>query len=331
MPTPREHFLQTLAGARPTPIPWGEHGMDCQVIGKAFGVTFDPIPGTPPDWEACRAIIERTKRINALTGGAVVSIPRYFTMAPRIRKPDNSGELTDEASLGKLVFVKFTPAHWDTVKRIVDAKGEYAVSAEISLGIGHIWQTMDLMAFAVATVENPGLIRTILERYTAWTCEAVENCRRIGVDLIWSFDDFAFGTGLVYSPSFFREMVLPYARRVAAAIRGPWVFHSDGNYMEVLDDIAGLGMSAINPVEPGSMDIPEIRRRHPRLTLIGNVLVDVLGRGTPQQARDEVDRVYRELGGTGPFLPASSNSVPEWAKPENVRAMLDRHRELAGT
>ncbi|MFC1582848.1 uroporphyrinogen decarboxylase family protein, partial [Planctomycetota bacterium] len=233
-----------------------------------------------------------------------------------------------EKSLEKLVFVELTDQHWDEVNRLNDTKGDYALFAQISLGIGHIWQTMDMMAFSVAMIENQELLHEILRRYTEWTTAVIEKINTIGIDCVWTFDDFAFKTGTVYSPDFFKEVVLPYARTIAEAIRIPWVFHSDGNYMGVLDDLAGLGMNAINPVEPGCLDIPEIRRRYPDLVLIGNVEVDILGRGTEEETRADVDRAFRELGGTGPFMPSSSNSIPEFCKPENVRAMFARYREL---
>ncbi|HHN46544.1 MAG TPA: hypothetical protein ENN09_03805 [Planctomycetes bacterium] len=326
---PRNRLLDTLAGKPVRPIPWVEHGISVDVVEKAYGVKLPAVTGDAASLDTHIQAIRRQKRVNELTGCCNVELPRYYTMAPRVYKEDShNGALTDEASFEKLVFVKLTSEHLDNLKRCVDEKGDYALSASISTGIGHVWQTMDLMAFSVAAVENPGLLGKLLARYTEWTCAAVERCNDAGIDFFWSFDDFAFKTGTVYSPQLLREVVLPHARAVAAAIKLPWIFHSDGNFMSVLDDIVSLGMTGLNPLEPGCMDIREIMRRHPRLALVGNIDVDLLARGTPLQVRGAVDACFREMSGAR-FVPSSSNSIPHYALPENVRAMFERIREMA--
>ena len=52
-------------------------------------------------------------------------------------------------------------------------------------------------------------------------------------------------------------------------------------------------------LEPGCMDTAEIRRRHPHITLIGNIDVDALARGTPEQVRGLVRECFEKMGGTG--------------------------------
>ena len=330
MMTPKERVINTLTGKPASPIAWVEHGLDPGIIEKAYNVTLPPLTGDPKSFDYHLQYIRRQQRLCELTGVCCVGAPRYYTMAPRIYKDDShNGALTDMASLEKLVFVKLTTEHWDNLKRIVDEKGDYALHASITTGIGHVWQTMDLMAFSVATVENPGLLREILRRYTDWTCEVVRHCNTIGVDLFWSFDDFAFKTGTVYSPSVLREIVLPFARTVAKEIKLPWIFHSDGNYMLVLDDIISLGMNGLNPLEPGNMDLPELMRRYPHITLVGNVEVDTLARGTPEQVRATVRECFKTLYNNGRFMASSSNSIPGYAVPENVKSMFDEIRKCA--
>ena len=244
-------------------------------------------------------------------------------MAPRITEPgSNRGLLTDESSLSKLELVELTTGHWDGLKKLVDEKQDYAVNACITTGIGHIWQTMDLTTFSVATVENQELLNAILERYTEWTCRIVSVCNRIGVDFFWCFDDFAFKTGTVYSPTVLREIVLPYARTVASEIRLPWIWHSDGNYMGVLDDIVSLGMNALNPLEPGCIDIAHVMSRYPQIRLVGGIDVDILSRGTADETRNMVKECFRIMNKNGAYIAASSNSIPDYCNPSNVKVMF---------
>ncbi|MBI4024391.1 MAG: hypothetical protein HY360_05380 [Verrucomicrobia bacterium] len=323
--TPRDRVLNALEGQPARPVPWIEHGLSEQLVAAAYGVEFAP-PAEPRgslgyDLEEIR----RRIRMNELTGVGCLMLPYHYTMAPRIwKKGGFNGALTDRASLKDLVFVELTAQHWDNIKRLVDAKRDYAMYAPITSGIGHIWQTMDLMAFATAVAEDPDLLRIILERYTEWTQQVVEHSNLIGVDYFWCFDDCAFKTGLVYSPQILREIVLPYARRVAAAIRRPWIWHSDGNYMQALDELAALGMNALNPLEPGCLDLDRIRADYPQLTLVGGIDVDVLARGTTDQTRAAVRECFRRLNRGHRYIAASSNSIPDYCRPENLRAMAEQ-------
>jgi len=332
MMSPRSRVLGALQGQPVNPLPWIEHGGDPGVLLLAFGLQ----PTAPPASGASRleqhlARLALDKRVNEITGRCNLEIPYHYTMAPRIRDPrTNAGLLTDERSLARLQFVELTNQHWDDLQRLVDSKGEFALSISISTGIGHIWQTMDLMAFAVACAENRRLLQTILERYTEWTCEVLRRAQTMGIDFVWCFDDFAFKTGPVYSPEILRTVVLPYARRVAAEIKLPWIFHSDGNLMSVLDDLVPLGMNALNPIEHGCMDVGRIRTKFPHLTLIGNVDVNLLAQGTPEEIRDFVRNMFRTMSHGNRYIPASGNSIPSFAKPENARAMVDEIRECAG-
>ena len=49
--------------------------------------------------------------------------------------------------------------------------------------------------------------------------------------------------------------------------------------------------------------------------------MDSLSRGTPQEIDDLVREAIRDAGAGGGYIAGSSNSVPYYANPVNVRAM----------
>lgn len=329
--SPRDRVSRALRAQSVSPTPCIEHGVDGHVIEEAYGVRLRPLTNNDPhSFEHHVQVVERQIQINDLTGRCNVEIPYHYTMAPRIRAVgSNRGLLADWGSLKSLrsALVQLTPQHWDQLKRLVDAKRDYAVSASISTGIGHIWQTMDLMAFSVAAHDDHGLLRAILEIYTDWTCTVVSVCNDIGVDFFWAFDDFAFKTGPIYSPQLLRDVIMPYARIVAAEIKLPWVFHSDGNFMPVVEDIVSLGMNALNPLEAGCMDVEYLVQHFPNLVLVGGIDIDVLVRGTPDEVRELVRACFRSMNRNGRYIPSSCNSLPPFSRPENVRAMFEEIAE----
>ena len=60
-----------------------------------------------------------------------------------------------------------------------------------------------------------------------------------------------------------------------------------------------------------------------RLCLVGNVQVDTLSRGTPEQVRQEVRTLLREVAPGGGYCIGSSNTVPNYGRLENYRAMIE--------
>ncbi len=112
--------------------------------------------------------------------------------------------------------------------------------------------------------------------------------------------------------------------RVADAVSIPLVFHSDGYLSALLPDLVDLGIAALNPIEPGAMDIVEVKKNwvH-QICLIGNVDVHLLATGSPNQVAQEVRRLLREVGIDGGYIMSSGNSLASYCKAENVRAMIE--------
>lgn len=54
--------------------------------------------------------------------------------------------------------------------------------------------------FSYALYDYPGLVQTILDRYTDWTAQVVARLPEVGVDFVWSLDDMAYKTGPMFSP-----------------------------------------------------------------------------------------------------------------------------------
>ncbi|RIK41555.1 MAG: hypothetical protein DCC57_18850 [Chloroflexi bacterium] len=131
----------------------------------------------------------------------------------------------------------------------------------------------------------------------------------------------------MFSPRVFRTLFLPHLRRVADAVKGegfPWIVHSDGNLMPLLDDLLTLGFDGLHPLEPGAMDIEAVKREYgQRLCLVGNIdLHYTLTLGAPAEVEAEVKRRIETIGQGGGYMISSANSITSYCKIENVWAMI---------
>jgi len=164
----------------------------------------------------------------------------------------------------------------------------------------------------------------MLDRYTDWTVAVLDEYQKLNFDFVLCGDDVAHKTGPFMSPGVFRDMFWPRMKRVADAIRVPWIQHCDGDLMPIMKDWLALGMNAIHPIEPGAMDIFALKRRFGhRLCLCGNFDINILSLGTPEETWEEVRHKMAALMPGGRYVAASSTSIPFYVKPENFRAMVE--------
>jgi uroporphyrinogen decarboxylase len=116
--------------------------------------------------------------------------------------------------------------------------------------------------------------------------------------------------------------VLPRFRKVAEKITLPWITHSDGNMMPFMDGLVGLGIAGMHPNEKGAVDIVAVKRQYgDRICVLGNVDLNILGAGTPQDVEDEVRQLIRDVGPGGGYIVTSGNSLAGYVLPENALAM----------
>jgi uroporphyrinogen decarboxylase len=197
-----------------------------------------------------------------------------------------------------------------------------ALFCRVSPGASALIFGLGLERFALALYDDRSMIEDIFGMYSDWYARAMRNLCALDFDFIWSGEDIAHKTGPFISPRMFRELFVPNYRRVAEQITKPWIFHSDGNLLPILDDLVDLGLNGIHPVEPKVMDLADLKRRYgSRLCFCGRIEVETLSQGTPQQIERLVQEAIRIAAPGGGYIAGSSNSITDYCRPENVRAM----------
>jgi len=208
--------------------------------------------------------------------------------------------------------------------KFVEDREEFAATAMTCLGIDPTIHSMGWEGFSYLLYDNPNLIEKVLNRYVEFSSIVVENLCKIGFDFIWAGDDIAFDSGPLFSPEVLRELVLPKLKVVTDRITIPWIFHSDGNLMPILDDLLSLGMNAIHPIDPNCMDIEEVKRKYgDKVCIVGNINMNNLRTGTPDQVEQEVREKIEKIAPGGGYIVSSGNSLINGLKPENVKRMVD--------
>jgi len=108
------------------------------------------------------------------------------------------------------------------------------------------------------------------------------------------------------------------------------LFHSDGYFEPIIEDLVEIGIQAINPLQPEYMDAARIRQQFgPKLALWGVVgNQTTFSHATPVKIQQEVQQRVETLGRRGLILcPAYDISEPDipW---ENIAAFLEAAKAL---
>ena len=319
--TSRERVLCALNCGTPDVVPFAEQSVGFPIQQRLLGRADD-------------ADVSPRELAEAI-GNDIVKFKRYPPLYyERVTLGDSTpgigpGMIHSRDDLAQVVMPEDDVWIDDAREFLRTQRGERAAVGALRLGISGVLISMGLEHFSMALYDDAGLIEELLERYARFGERTARVMQELGFDLLWCFDDFAYGTGPMFSPDVLRTLFLPRLRRVTEQIKVPWIFHSDGDLFPVLDDLLSLGMSGLHPIEPEAMDLSEVKRALAgRCCVIGNIGVDLLTRGTPDEVREAVRRAFAIGAPGGGYMISSGNSIPGTADLDNVREMVDTIAEL---
>jgi uroporphyrinogen decarboxylase len=152
---------------------------------------------------------------------------------------------------------------------------------------------------------------------------------RFHLDWLWTGDDVASQSGLLFSPGLWREVVKPELKRVFDVAKGrgvPVAYHCCGSLYPIIGDLIEIGMDVLNPVQPNcpGMNPPDLKKEFGySITFMGGVDTQGL---LPNATALEVRRYTRELIDTmtadgGGYILAASHTIPPETPLENIFAM----------
>ena len=226
------------------------------------------------------------------------------------------------------------PGRMEILEAVIkDAGEEMAVIGGTHTAFSFAWEARGgIDKLIIDMYRNPTFVRKLMDKMGNATLRYAKLMMDAGVDVLSFGDDYAETHGPLIHPKLFREFELPYLRRVVneAKRRGvPVLKHSDGNLYPILNDIVDAGISGLHPMEPGAMDIGDVKERYrDRIFLMGNVDCRyVLPYGYEEDVRKDVRRCIDAAARGGGYILTSSNCLHANVKAENVFIMVDEARK----
>ena len=156
-----------------------------------------------------------------------------------------------------------------------------------------------------------------------------------GIDGILLGSDWGSQRDLLMSPHCWRTMIAPGEQKeydlIHAAGADVWV-HSCGDIRKILPELSHMGVDALNPIQPECMDIYELKEKYGgKIAFWGGISTQrTLPMGTPEEVARETEKIARALSVNGGYITAPSQEIQADVPFENLCAMIDTAREMAG-
>jgi uroporphyrinogen decarboxylase len=181
---------------------------------------------------------------------------------------------------------------------------------------------------------EPELIRDMFSAHAELLCRMIDEILRQGFkpDAVFLGGDMAYKNGLLFSPSMYRDLLMPYDSRVFrhAHDRGlPVIFHSDGNISQAIPLLIEAGIDCLQPMEVrAGLDVRELARQYgDQIAFMGNISVEGLTAGG-RRMREEIEGKVREMvKGRYRYCYHSDHSVPPSVSWANYREAMEILRE----
>jgi uroporphyrinogen decarboxylase len=327
----RERVIKAFERKIPDRVPHFELLIDSQVINSLVpdGDLYDFVEIMGLDAIVVRPTFEKRKMEDNLfidEKGQVVlkgDTQDYFELQNRVIK--------NKKDLDKFEF----PDPYSNVRlqNLRKAVKKFKNKKAIVIFLREGWaEARDLHGFEetlVDLIDNPSLIKGIIEKSVDYYSELGRISAEIGADIALSGDDISGVNGMFMSPYHFKEIIYPAMKRLYKNWRKHGLYimkHSDGNLNPVMELLVDTGIDCLHPIDPlAGMDLKEIKIKWgDKICIMGNInCAGNLVFGTKQDVIEEVKSCIDIAAPGGGYICSSSNSIPRSVKPENYKVMIE--------
>ena len=217
----------------------------------------------------------------------------------------------------------------------IRAKGKMSVIHSGSV-FEQCWLIRGHQEFLMDMCAEPMFVEALVERVTEWNLELVRKLAAIGVDIFACYDDLGAQRSLQMSPDFYRKYIKPAWKRIWDEIKrlrpDAIIFqHSCGCIQDIIPDMIEIGLDALHPIQPETMDVYKIAENYQKdIAIWGTVSAQkTMPCGTPEDVDNEIRERMERIGKKGSFLLSPANTLGSEVPMENVQAFADAARKYS--
>jgi uroporphyrinogen-III decarboxylase len=204
--------------------------------------------------------------------------------------------------------------------------------------IGYVWFTVFEKMHLTAGFENillgPRKYRDsflrLRDKIMDFNIRATRRWLSLGVDAIFTSDDWGTQDSLIIPPDMWREYYKPcYKEIIDETHKGKahaW-FHSCGHVFPIIGDLIEIGLDVLHPIQPHANNLEDIAEQYGgKICFSGGIdIQETMPHGTTRDVEEEIFHAFDLFGAEygGGIIPGPGNTILEDAPFENIRAIYD--------
>ena len=220
----------------------------------------------------------------------------------------------------------------DARKTIEKYKNDYFIIGDVELTMFEMaWHMVGMEKFMIDLASREEYTGVLLDRCKEFSIGVAKNLAALGVDGIWTGDDFGSQGGMMISPRLWRSVFKPRYAEVFQEIKiaNPntlVMYHCDGAISPILDDLIEIGMQVFNPVQPnvpGHEPAALKQKFGDRLSFWGAIdQQSLLPNGTPAEIEADVAEKIKILGEGGGYMCSPAHILQSDTPIENIECFI---------
>lgn len=253
--------------------------------------------------------------------------------------------LAEAESVEDVEAYPFPDAHaagrWDFAEQtIAQYKDGYGLVGDMEACLFELaWNLTGLEKFLMDLLTEEEYVDVLLDKILEYSTQCGLKMIDLGVDMLWTGDDFGTQSAMMVSPDVWRRHFKPRMAKMFAAFkeRNPQVkiaYHSCGAIAPIIPDLIEIGLDFLNPIQPKAegMDLAALAREYgDALGFFGGVDVQgILPNGTTEDVANEVKRCLNATKGRR-FIIAPAHNIQPDTPVENVFAFYEAVKKYGTT
>ena len=210
-------------------------------------------------------------------------------------------------------------------------KNDFCIFGNICEARETVWRIIGLQNELFAIHDNPDLLKRFAERAADFNIELGKiQLENENINGLIVYGDVGYSNGLLMSPEAWRKIYYPPLKRICDALlkyEKPIIYHTDGNYLAIIEDLIKAGFNATHPNEAkAGIDVVQLNQKyHKKIAFMGNIDAANALSKDKDSIRKEIYYKLKAAEGGG-YLPGGDD-IPSSVSPENYDYYLRLVRE----
>lgn len=219
--------------------------------------------------------------------------------------------------------------NWNFANKQINKYGkQYGVIGCLETTIFELsWNLVGMEKFLIDLYNRAPYIIALLDKVLYYNLVCGIEMVKLGVDMIWTGDDFGTQRGMLISPELWREIFKPRMHSLFNKLKkvNPNIkiaYHSCGSIVPIIPDLIEIGLDVLNPIQPKAvnMDLQKIKKDFGNeLVLFGGVDEQyILPFGNTIDVEEEVKKRIEQARKGGGFIIAPAHNIQPDTPIENI-------------